>query len=115
MSDSVSDLDVIYDRLASTLRDHAGGLVATRDDADQISYQTTADPPEFFGAVMRRKAQVAYHLMSVYRDPSLLESISPALRKRMQGKSCFSLNRIDDALVADLTARCRQAPLADGD
>lgn len=37
---------------------------------------------------------------------------SPALRKRMQGKSCFNFTRVDDALffeLVDLTARCRAA------
>ena len=92
------DLDPVFERLAAMLREHAEGLVATRDDADQLYLETSQDPAEFFGAVMRKKAQVAYHLMPVYRDPGLLADLGPALRKRMQGKSCFNFTRIDDDL-----------------
>lgn len=106
------DLDPVFERLAAMLREHAEGLVATRDDADQLYLETSQDPAEFFGAVMRKKAQVAYHLMPVYRDPGLLADLGPALRKRMQGKSCFNFTRVDDDLFAELavlTARCRAA------
>ena len=94
------DLDPVFERLAAMLREHAEGLVATRDDADQLYLETSQDPAEFFGAVMRKKAQVAYHLMPVYRDPGLLADLGPALRKRMQGKSCFNFTRVDDDLFA---------------
>lgn len=94
------------------LREHSDGLVATRDDAEQLYLETPGEAAEFFGAVMRKKSQVAYHLMPVYRDPSLLDALDPALRKRMQGKSCFNFTRVDETVfseLADLTARCRAA------
>ena len=50
------DLDPVFERLAAMLREHAEGLVATRDDADQLYLETSQDPAEFFGAVMRKKA-----------------------------------------------------------
>ncbi len=46
--------------------------------------------PMFFGAVRLGKAYVSFHLMPVYMCPELMESISPQLKKRMQGKSCFN-------------------------
>lgn len=110
--EAVPDLDHVFDRLTAMLRDHAGGLATTRDDAEQLYVQTPGEAAEFFGAVMRKKSQVAYHLMPLYRDTELLNNIDPALRKRMQGKSCFNFTRVDDALfaeLADLTARCRAA------
>lgn len=68
--------------------------------------------PMFFGAVRRSKTYIGYHLMPVYGRPSLLTGISPALKKRMQGKSCFNFKREDPALfheLADLTRRCAEA------
>ena len=106
------NLDPVFDRLSQILRRHTAGLAATRDDTEQPYVMTTAAPSEFFGAVMRKKSQVAYHLMPVYRDPKLLDNMSPDLRKRMQGKSCFNFTRVDDALLSELdalTARCRAA------
>lgn len=106
------DLDPVFYRLTEMLRAHADGLVATRDDAEQLYLEAPGDDAEFFGAVMRKKSKVAYHLMPVYRDPGLLDDLDPALRKRMQGKSCFNFTNVDEALfseLADLTARCRVA------
>jgi len=42
------------------------------------------------------------HLVPVYVDPSLLDAISPALRKRMQGKNCFSFKKLEPELIAEL-------------
>lgn len=62
----------------------------------------------FFGAVQVKKRYVSYHLMPVYVFPQLLEGISPQLKQRMQGKSCFNFKKIDQetlAELAQLTAR----------
>jgi hypothetical protein len=56
----------------------------------------------FFGAVQTKKNYVSYHLMPVYVYPDLLDGISPELRRRMQGKSCFNFSRVDETLVAEL-------------
>jgi hypothetical protein len=57
----------------------------------------------FFGAVQIQKRYVSYYLMPVYMYPDLLDGISPELKKRMQGKSCFNFNKIDKKLMAELT------------
>ena len=46
--------------------------------------------PLDFGSVRAGKSYVSLHLMPLYMCPALNESISPALRKRMQGKTCFN-------------------------
>ena len=64
-----------------------------------------------FGAVNVGKRYVSYHLMCVYMAPGLLEDMSPQLRRRMQGKSCFNFTKVDEALFDELsaiTARGRQ-------
>jgi hypothetical protein len=42
--------------------------------------------------------------MCVYLDPALLEGMSPALARRMQGKSCFNFTKVDAALFDELEA-----------
>jgi hypothetical protein len=59
--------------------------------------------PLFVAAVQTKKNYVSFHLMPVYACPDLLQEISPALRKRMQGKSCFNFTAIDPAQVHELT------------
>jgi hypothetical protein len=65
----------------------------------------------FFGAVRAGKAYVSFHLMPLYWEPSLAKGISPALKKRMQGKSCFNFTSYDPALVRQL-AKLTAAGLA---
>jgi len=59
--------------------------------------------PAFFGAVMMQKNYVSFHLMPVYGCPELLQGISPALKKRMQGKACFNFTAPDESLFAELS------------
>ncbi|MEO6103348.1 MAG: hypothetical protein ABIP44_06880 [Pseudoxanthomonas sp.] len=60
------------------------------------------DKPGFFGAVQTKKSYVSYHLMPVYEDPTLLAGITDALRKKMQGKSCFNFTAEDPLLFREL-------------
>jgi hypothetical protein len=46
--------------------------------------------PMYFAAVRLGKAYVSYHLMPLYMNAELTATISPALKKRMQGKTCFN-------------------------
>jgi hypothetical protein len=46
--------------------------------------------PMYFASVRRGKAYVSLHLMPLYMCPELSDTISPALRKRMHGKTCFN-------------------------
>jgi hypothetical protein len=59
--------------------------------------------PLCFGGVRLGKAYVSFYLMSVYACPDLLKSMSPELKKRMQGKSCFNFKDVDEKLFKELT------------
>jgi hypothetical protein len=56
----------------------------------------------FFGAVRIGKAYVSFHLMPVYASSELHQTISPELKKRMQGKSCFNFRTPDQKLFQEL-------------
>jgi hypothetical protein len=58
--------------------------------------------PLYFAAVRAGKSYVSFHLMSVYYNPALLKAISPALKKRMQGKACFNFTTVDEDCFAEL-------------
>ena len=59
--------------------------------------------PMYFGSVRSGKAYVSLHLMPLYMGPVLNETISPALKKRMQGKTCFNFKSDPDPeLIAEL-------------
>lgn len=95
-----------FDSLRTIMSAHADALVLVNDSATDY-YLNTAHimknkKPLFFGAVQVKKNYISYHLMPVYVNPSLLDSISGALRKRMQGKSCFNFKSIDTPLLDEL-------------
>jgi hypothetical protein len=62
-----------------------------------------------FGSVEIGKRYVAVHLMPVYVHPELLDGLSPALRRRMQGKSCFNFRGVDPLLRQELEALVQSA------
>ena len=109
----MSDYDQLFVALSAILRRHAQGMSIRTDDPGHLYVEVApAEPkakPRFFGAVQTKKSYVSYHLMPVYEDPGLLDGISPGLRKRMQGKSCFNFTAMDSALLDELdalTGRC---------
>ena len=100
------DLQPVFDRLKRLMKAHTRRLTVEFDSV--AGYSVNAGYSEkfrrilYFGGVQVKKNYVSYYLMPVYIFPDLLQDISPALKKRMQGKSCFNFTKIDEALFAEL-------------
>ena len=94
--------DSIFASLSNVLRKHTTGMSIKTDQPGnfyiEIPPATPNAKPKFFGAVQTKKSYVSYHLMPVYEDPTLLDGISDALRKKMQGKSCFNFTAAEPVL-----------------
>jgi hypothetical protein len=58
--------------------------------------------PLYFAGLRTGKNYVSFHLLPVYSAPELLKGMSPALKKRMQGKACFNFATVDEACFAEL-------------
>ena len=100
--------DEVYARLKGILEPYAAKMYVSADDdvwyGLDLAPEAERVPATWFGATRRGKAYVSYYLMPVYVEPAMLEELSPELRKRMQGKSCFNFKRIDEGLFAELEA-----------
>lgn len=103
---------LIYLDLRKIFLDYASALDVVEDSSDNLYLNTRHimknRKPLYFGGVKIGKSYVSYHLMPVYVFPELLDSISPELKKHMQGKSCFNFKKADPLLfneLAELTAR----------
>jgi hypothetical protein len=89
---------------------NSAGARKVDDPTPQTSYLLLGAANEkypdglMFGGVQLGKRYVSYHLMCVYMSPDLLEAMSPQLRKRMQGKSCFNFTKVDEELFDELSA-----------
>lgn len=112
MNDSTS----LFAALSSVLRAHVAGMSIKTDEPGNLYVEhaaaTPKSKPKFFGAVQVKKSYVSYHLMPVYEDPSLLNGISDALRKRMQGKSCFNFSAQEPQLFDELNALTKKCAAA---
>lgn len=102
------DLERVFTELAAILRPYATKLSVEEDTPTELYVDTRHiqknKKPLFFGAVQQKKNRVAFHLMPVYLKPALLDGISPELKKRMQGKSCFNFSTTDKQLFKELAA-----------
>jgi hypothetical protein len=102
------ELSSVFTELRKLMAPYAAKLSATRDDAEELYVDTTHiqrnKKPLFFGAVQVKKSYVSFHLMPVYMKPELLASVSPELKSRMQGKSCFNFNAVEPTLFKELSA-----------
>ena len=84
-----------------------GEKLRVAHDKPGYHYLETHDKPYrgraiMFAAVRTGKAYVSFHLFPLYTCPEMNASISPALKKRMQGKTCFNFTAPDAALFAEL-------------
>ena len=107
----MQDLNAVFIELRAILAPYMARLDPKKDDASELYLDTKFiqknKKPLFFGAVQIKKSFVSFHLMPVYAKPELLDALSPALKTRMQGKSCFNFAGIDKPLFQELATLTR--------
>ena len=106
MRSSLQDVFVSLKAILQPYASQHGFIPSESDERFAIASATKTDRigrPLFIAAVEVNKRYVSYHLMPIYMNPALLASVSPALKKRMQGKSCFNFTSIVPEQVRELT------------
>jgi hypothetical protein len=112
MTPAKLDFQPIFAALHSVLAGQAAQLaVATESPALYTLLTRSPSPfpqhkgqPMWFGEVRLGKAYVSFHLMGLYFNEELANTISPALKKRMQGKTCFNFKTLPEPeILAELT------------
>jgi hypothetical protein len=103
---SKGDFEETFLKLKAILGPYAQNMIVVHDTKSNYYLDTTYVMKNkhrlFFGAVRMGKAYVSFHLMPVYACPDLLDSMSPELKKHMQGKSCFNFKAVDEQLFKEL-------------
>ena len=106
------DFPIVFEQLKSILKPYEKNLTITADTASAYSldgpYSEKYKKAIFFGAAEVKKNYVSFYLMPVYMFPELLKGISPELKKRMQGKSCFNFKKVEPNLFKELTELTQQ-------
>jgi len=107
-----SDFSLIFEHLKSILRPFEPKLTVTADTPGAYSldgpYSEKWKKQLFFGSAQIKKNYVSFYLMPVYMFPDLMKDISPELKKRMQGKSCFNFKKVEPDLFEELAELTRK-------
>ena len=84
----------VFARLKAILTPYAPRMVVVKDDKTWYYLDTKFNGrnkrPIMFAATRIGKSYVSFYLMCVYCVPKWIAEMSPALKKRMQGKACFN-------------------------
>lgn len=108
----MSKFDAVFAELRSLLAPYAEKLDIKKDNETEFYVDTRHiqknKKPLFFGAVRTNERYVSFHLMPVYVKPELLERLSPSLKSRMQGKSCFNFTEVDEPMFKELASLTEQ-------
>jgi len=96
----------VFDVLKPVFEEYSGRLAIQVDRPGEYYLETKTAIRKGqrlqFGGVKIGKAYVSFHLMPIYMNPKLQASISPELKKRMQGKSCFNFASVEPGHIAEL-------------
>src|SRR2546423_3820840 len=101
-----NDLPAVFDRLKAIFAPYEKKMdIAQNTDKMYLlntRYLLKKNYPLMFGGVRLGKNYVSFYLMSVYACPDEVKTMSPELKKRMQGKSCFNFKEVDEKLFKEL-------------
>ena len=110
---SKNDFSSVFEQLKSILKPYAEKMTLKVDTSDTYyidgPYSEKWKKQLFFGSAQVKKNYVSFYLMPVYMYPELLQDISPELRKRMQGKSCFNFKKVETELFRELSDLTRKS------
>jgi hypothetical protein len=101
-----TDFTTTFSKLKALLQPFESKLIVVADTEDHYALETPHVMKNkhriYFAGVKIGKAYVSYHLMPVYALEEVRAEISPELKKRMQGKSCFNFSEPDEKLFKEL-------------
>jgi hypothetical protein len=101
------DFDEVFTALRKLLDPFSKDLAVQQDKPGD--YHTMFPPilhrgkPLYFAGIRTGKNYVSFHLLSLYYSPELMKGMSPALKKRNQGKACFNFTTVDPECFAELS------------
>jgi hypothetical protein len=101
------DFDPVFSALREILKPFVGKELAVQTDKPGNYHLEVPDilhrrKPLYFAGVRTGKNYVSFHLLPAYYNPGLVKAMSPALKKRMQGKACFNFTQVDQECFAEL-------------
>jgi len=117
------DFEMAFSQLKRVFAGHLCRLAIKTDTAAEYALNTRVPSPfpqhkghpMWFASVRKGKAYVSFHLMPLYMNPPLLRAISPSLKKRMQGKTCFNFKTAPEPELLQALGQLVEAAMNDWD
>ena len=101
-----TDFITTFSKLKALLQPYESKLIVVADTEDHYALETPHVMKNkhrvYFAGVKIGRSYVSYHLMPVYAMEEVRDEISPELKKRMQGKSCFNFSEPNEKLFKEL-------------
>ena len=118
---AADDFASTFAALKNVFAKHAKKLVVKADKPNEYTLVTKSPSPfpqhkgqpMWFGQVRLGKTYVSFHLMPLYMNGALTDTIPAPLKKRMQGKTCFNFKNVPEAEALAELARLTEAGLKD--
>jgi hypothetical protein len=102
-----SDFAPVFSALRQILEPFLGELAVQTDKPGNFHIEIPTilhrRKPLYFAGIRTGKNYVSFHLLSLYYTPELANGMSPALKKRKQGKACFNFTAVDQDCFAELS------------
>jgi hypothetical protein len=103
---NTTDLRAVFETLKKIFAPYEKKMDVAQDTPNvyrlNARYIMKNKQPLNFGGVRLGKNYVSFYLMSLYTSADGIKTISPDLKKRMQGKSCFNFKTVDEKLFKEL-------------
>lgn len=101
------ELEAAFQQLRALVLPYADSLAVTKHELGHYSTRTRS--PRFRGKPMEfaaviTKSYVSFHFFPVYVFPELLSDLSPQLRKKMHGKTCWKFTKPGERPMQELAA-----------
>jgi hypothetical protein len=104
------DLQQMFDTLRPLLARYQPPLVSKHDDLRYLDLWSSKDlviegrqrKEVFFAGLIIQKRFVGFYFMPVYSDVEIKDFFQPELLRRLKGKSCFHINKLDAGLLSQI-------------
>lgn len=100
----------VYNKIKSILKKHKGVLTAKKDvkgdyqlySIKKIEVLNKVVDEMYFAGVTVKKNDVRFYFFPLYTHLKEFR-LTPSLKKRLKGKTCFQINKLDEELMNDIS------------
>jgi hypothetical protein len=101
------DFNAVFAELRKILEPYAPKMRVMEDKPGRYTliagYSEKLEKDIWFASTVVHKSYVSFYLMPIYMNEPLKATLSPALKKHMQGKACFNFKTMEPELFGELT------------